>query len=106
MKGNCTRKIPSYTTPLHCKRLTEMGFQYSLNRKQITLSEGLVFCTEFFKQHGHCVVRTRYPKNQKLAHWAKYLRRESHKLFTTETSKIKLEKAMELAELLQEEEWI
>jgi hypothetical protein len=60
----------------------------------------LVFLAEFFKQHGHCVVPTRYPQqNQQLAHWAKYLRRESRKLFTTGTSKVKLEKAMELAEL-------
>jgi hypothetical protein len=57
------------------------------------------FLTEFVKQHGHWVVPTQYPPNQKLAHWAKYLLRESHKLFTTGTSKVKLEKAMELAEL-------
>jgi hypothetical protein len=79
--------------------LTELGFQYSLNRKKTTFSEGLVFLTEFVKQHGHCVVLTRYPQNQQLADWAKYLRRESHKCFTTGTSKVKLEKAMELAEL-------
>jgi hypothetical protein len=59
----------------------------------------LVFLAEFVKQHGHCVVPTQYPQNQQLAHWAKYLRHESHKLFTTGTSKVKLEKAMELAEL-------
>jgi hypothetical protein len=79
--------------------LTELGFQYSLNRKHTTFSEGLVFLTEFVKQSGHCVVPTRYPQNQQLAHWSKYLRRESHTLFTTGTSKVKLEKAMELAEL-------
>jgi hypothetical protein len=39
------------------------------------------------------------PRNQQLAHWAKYLRRESHKLYTTGTSKVKLEKFIELAEL-------
>jgi hypothetical protein len=85
--------------------LTELGFQYSLTRKHTTFSEGLVFLTEFVKQQGHCVVPTHYPQHQQLAHWAKYLRRESHKLFTTGTSKVKLEKAMELAELgfLQEE---
>jgi hypothetical protein len=54
---------------------------------------------EFVKHHGHCVVRARFPQNQQLAHWAKYLRRESHKLFTTGTSKFKLENIMELAEL-------
>jgi hypothetical protein len=54
---------------------------------------------ECVKQHGHCVVPTRHPQNQQLAHWVKYLRRESHKLFTTGTSKVKLEKAMELAKL-------
>jgi hypothetical protein len=59
----------------------------------------LVFLTEFVEQHGHCVVPTQCPQNQQLAHWAKYLRRESHKLFTTGTSKVKLENAMELAEL-------
>jgi hypothetical protein len=37
--------------------------------------------------------------NQKLAHWDKYLRREKRKLFTTGTSKVKLEKAIELVEL-------
>jgi hypothetical protein len=67
--------------------------------KQTILSEGLVFLTEFVKQHGHCVVPTRYPQNQQLAHSAKYLCHESHKLSTTGTSKVKLEKAMELAEL-------
>jgi hypothetical protein len=46
-----------------------------------------------------CVVPTQYPQNQQLAHWAKYLRRESHTLFTTGTSKVKLENAKELAEL-------
>jgi hypothetical protein len=50
---------------------------------------------ESVKQHGHCVVPKNYPQNQQLAHWSKYLRHESHKLFTTETSKVKLEKAME-----------
>jgi hypothetical protein len=88
----------SYDT-LHSKRLTELGFQYSLNRKQTTFSEGLVFIKKFVKQHGHCVLPTRYPQNQQLAHWAKYLRREGHTLFTTGTSKVKLEKAMELVEL-------
>jgi hypothetical protein len=39
-----------------------------------------------------------YPQNQQLAHWAKYLRPESHKLFATGTSKVKLENAMEVAE--------
>jgi hypothetical protein len=66
--------------------------------KHTTFSEGLVFLTEFVKQHGHYVVPTRYPQNQQLDHWAKYLRRESHKLFTG-TSTVKIEKAMELAEL-------
>jgi hypothetical protein len=54
---------------------------------------------KFFKQHGHCVIPTHFPQNQQLAHWSKYLRGESHKLFTTGTSKVKLEKAMELVEL-------
>jgi hypothetical protein len=54
---------------------------------------------EFVKQHGHYVVPTRYPQNQQLAHWAKYVCRENRKLSTTGTSKVKLEKAMELAEL-------
>jgi hypothetical protein len=89
------KKDPQSYDPLHCKRLTELGFQYSLNRKHTTFSEGLVFLTEFVKQHGHCDVQTRYPQNQQLAHWAKYLRHESQKPFTTGTSKVKLEKAME-----------
>jgi hypothetical protein len=93
------KKDPQSYDPLHNKQLTELGFQYSLNRKQTTFSEGLVFLTELVKQHRHCVVLTHYPQNQQLAHWAKYLRRESHTLFTTGTSKVKLEKAMELAEL-------
>jgi hypothetical protein len=97
------KKNPSHTethtAPLHYKRLTELGFQYSLNKKQNTFSEGLVFLLEFVKQYGHCVVPTHYPQNQQLVHWAKYLPRESYKLFTTGTSKVKLEKAMELAEL-------
>jgi hypothetical protein len=79
------KKDPQSYEPLHYKRLTELGFQYSLNRKQTTFSEVLVFITEFVKQHGHCGVPTRYPQNQQLAHWAKYLRHESHKLFTTGT---------------------
>jgi hypothetical protein len=78
--------------------LTELGFQYSLNNKQTTFSEG-VFLTKFVKKHGHCVVPRHYPQHQQLAYWTKYLRRESHKLFTTGTSKVKLEKAMERAEL-------
>jgi hypothetical protein len=45
------------------------------------------------------VLFQQYPQNQKIAHWAKYLRNESHKLFTIRTSKVKLEKAMELVEL-------
>jgi hypothetical protein len=90
---------PQSHNPLHYKRLTEMGFQYRFNSKQTTFIEGLVFLTEFAKQHGHCVVPTCYPQNQQLSHWAKYLRHESHKLFTTGTSQVKLEKAMELAEL-------
>jgi hypothetical protein len=92
-------KNPQSYDPVHYKRLTELVFQYSLNRKHTTFSEGLVFLTEFAKQHGHCVVPTQYPQNQQLDHWAKYQRRESHKLFTTGTSKVKLEKAMELAAL-------
>jgi hypothetical protein len=79
--------------------LTELGFQYSLNRENTKFSEGLVFLTEFVKQHGHCVVPTCYPQKQKLDHWAKYLRPESHKLFTTGTTKVNLEKGMELAAL-------
>jgi hypothetical protein len=79
--------------------LTELAFQYSLNRKKTTFSEALVFLTEFVKQHGHCFVPTRYPQNQQLAHWANYIRRESHKRFKTGTSKVKLEYAMELKEL-------
>jgi hypothetical protein len=93
------KKGPQSYTLLHYKRLTELVFHYSLNKKKTTFSEGLVFVAEFVKQHGHCVVPTHYPQNQQLAHWAKYLRRESHKLFTTGTSKVKLEKAMKLAEL-------
>jgi hypothetical protein len=86
--------------------LTELGLQYSLIRKQTTFSEGLVFLAEFVKQHGHCVVPTQYPQNQQLDHWAKYLRRESHKLFTIGTSKVKLEKGhgTSRAWVLQEEE--
>jgi hypothetical protein len=59
----------------------------------------LVFLTEFVKQHSHCIVPTHYPQIQQLDHWDKYLRRESHKLFTRGTSQVKLEKAMELAQL-------
>jgi hypothetical protein len=59
----------------------------------------VVFLTEFAKHHGHCVVPTQYPQNRQLDHWAKYLRLESHKNFITGTSKVKLEKAMELAGL-------
>jgi hypothetical protein len=93
------KKDPQSCDPMHYKRLTELGFQYSLNKKQTTFNEGLVFLVEFSKQHGHCAVPTQYPQNQKLDHWVKYLRHESYKLFTTGTSKVKLEKAMELAEL-------
>jgi hypothetical protein len=57
--------------PLHYKRLTELGFQYSLNKKQIIFSEGLVFLTEFVKQHGHCDVLIHYTQNQQLAHWSR-----------------------------------
>jgi hypothetical protein len=46
-----------------------------------------------------CVVPTQYPQNQQLAHWYKYLRRESYTFFTAGTSKVKLEKGMELVEL-------
>jgi hypothetical protein len=93
------KKDPQSYDPLHYRRLTELGFQYCLNMKQTTFSEGLVFFTEFSKQHGHCVVPTHYPQNQQLSHWIKYPRHESHKLFTKGTSKVKLEKAMELAKL-------
>jgi hypothetical protein len=55
------KKYPQSYDPLHYKLLIELGFQYSLNRIQTTLCEGLVFLTEYFKQHGHCVVPTRYP---------------------------------------------
>jgi hypothetical protein len=79
--------------------LTELVFQYSLNRKHTTFNEGLVFLTEFVKQNGHCIVPTHYPQNQQLAHWAKYLRHESHKIVTTGTSIVKLENAMELVGL-------
>jgi hypothetical protein len=65
------KKDPQSYDPLHYKRLTELGFQYSLNRKQTIFSEGLVFLTEFVKQHGHCVIPIYYPQNQQLAHWAK-----------------------------------
>jgi hypothetical protein len=60
---------------------------------------GWSLLTEFFKKHGHCAVPTQYPQHHQLAHWAKYLRRESHKLFRTGISKVKIEKAMELAKL-------
>jgi hypothetical protein len=93
------KKDPQSHTPLHYKRLTELRFQYSLNRKQTTFSEGLIFLTEFLKQHGNCVVPTQYTQNQQFDHWVHFLRRESHKLFAIGTSKVKLEKAMELAEL-------
>jgi hypothetical protein len=93
------KKDPQSYDPLHYKLLTELGFQYSRNRKHTTFSEGLVFLVEFFKQHGHCVVPTHDPQNQQLAHWVKYLRHESHTLFATGTSKVKLDKSMELAEL-------
>jgi hypothetical protein len=76
-----------------------MLLEYSLNMKHTTFSEGLVFLLEFFKQHGRCVVPTRYPQNQQLFHWSKYLHCESRKLFTTGTPKVNLENAMELAEL-------
>jgi hypothetical protein len=79
--------------------LTELGFQCSINKKQTTFSEGLVFLAEFVKQHGHFVVTTQYPQNHQPAHWVNYLRRESHKIFTTGKSKVKIEKAMELVEL-------
>jgi hypothetical protein len=109
-QGNATRLLYSWVrnkrqlykkylqsyVPLYYKRLTELGFKYSFHRKHTPSSEGLVFLMEFVKQHGHCVVPTHCPQNQQLAHWAKYLRCESHKLFTTGTSKVKLEKAMEL----------
>jgi hypothetical protein len=54
---------------------------------------------DFSKKYRHCVVPTHYPQNQQPVHWAKYLNRESHIFFTTETSKVKLEKATELVEL-------
>jgi hypothetical protein len=92
------KDIQSYD-PLRYKKLIELAFQCSLNKKQTTFSDGLVFLTEFVKQYGNCVAPTHYPQNQQLAHWVKCLRRESHKLLTTWTSKVKLEKAMELAEL-------
>jgi hypothetical protein len=91
------KKDPQSYDPLHYKMMTELGFQCSLNNKQTTFSEGLVFLAEFDKQHGHCVVPTHYPQNHQLAHWGKYLRRESHTLFPTRTSKVKPEKAMKLA---------
>jgi hypothetical protein len=97
MKVKCTRKIPNHTPPCITKGL--QNWDFSLNKKQTIFREGLVFLTEFVKQHGHYVVPTHYPQNQQLAHWSKYLCRESHKLFTTGTSKVKLENAMELAEL-------
>jgi hypothetical protein len=59
----------------------------------------VVFLREVAKQDGKCVIPIQYPQNQQLAHWANYLRCESHKLFTTGTSKFKLENSMELAEL-------
>jgi hypothetical protein len=69
---------------------------YKKEQHMDTFSEALVFLAEIVKQHAHCVVPTHYPQNQQLAQSAKYLRCESHKLFTTGTSKVKLEKAMEL----------
>jgi hypothetical protein len=82
------KKYPQLYDPLHYKLLTELVFQYSLNRKKTTFGEGVIFLTEFIKQHGHYAVPTLcYAQNQQLAHWAKYLRRESHKLFTTGKSK-------------------
>jgi hypothetical protein len=93
------KKDPQLYNPLYYKRLTELGFQYSISKKQTTFSDGGVFLAGLAKQHGHCVVPTHYPQNQQLAHWAKYLRHENRKLFTTGISKAKLEKAMELAEL-------
>jgi hypothetical protein len=39
------KKDPQSYDPLHYKRLTKLGFQYSLNNKQTTFSEGLVFLT-------------------------------------------------------------
>jgi hypothetical protein len=79
------KKNPQSYDPLHYKRLTEQGFKYSLNRKHTTFSEGLIFLKEFVKPHGHYVVPTQYQQNQQLAHRVKYLRHESHKLFTTGT---------------------
>jgi hypothetical protein len=58
------KKDPNSYDPLHYKRLIELGFQYSLNKKQTTFSEGLVFLEEFFKQHGKCVVQTHFPQYQ------------------------------------------
>ena len=93
------KKDPKSYDPVHYKKLTDLGFQYSQNKKQTTFIEGVAFLKKFAEQHGHCIVPTSYPENQQLAHWAKYLRLEGHKLFATGASKIKLEKAMELADL-------
>jgi uncharacterized glyoxalase superfamily metalloenzyme YdcJ len=65
------KKDPQSYNPLHYKSLTEPVFQSSLNKKQTTFSEGLVFSVDFFKQLGRCVVPTHYTQNQQLAHWAK-----------------------------------
>jgi hypothetical protein len=65
------KRDPQSYDPLYYKRLTELGFQYSLNMKHTIFSEALVFITEFLKQHGQCVVPTHYPQNQQLDHWAK-----------------------------------
>jgi hypothetical protein len=46
------KKDPQSYDPLHYKRLTELGFQYSLNRKQNTFSEGLVFIADFSNNMG------------------------------------------------------
>jgi hypothetical protein len=90
---------PQLYEPLHYTSLTELVSQYSLNKKQATCSEGVVFLRECVKQHDHGVVPTYYPQNHQLAHWVKYLHHESRKLFTTGTSQVRLDKAMELDEL-------
>jgi hypothetical protein len=84
-KRQLYKKNPQSYAPLHYKRLTERGFEYSLNNRHTTFSKGLVFLTEVVKQHKNYVAPTYYPQNQELAHWAKYLRRESPTLFTTGT---------------------
>lgn len=88
---------PSCMTQERIDMLDRIGFVWGSH--QTVYQERIQELVDFKKEHGHCIVPARYPKNTKLATWVKCQRRQ-YKLYTAgRPSNMTMERILSLEKL-------